>query len=303
MRTPGELPPDLGDVFSVQDAVSRGVTPKRLRTRDLETPVRGARMIPVAAHANRFTQARLDLMRRGRAYAAVAPEGFAFSHVTAARLYRMPLPRRVESINDLDISYLDVHVRRSGVIGHRVKDVVIRVIDGLPVVGPELAWIQLAPLLGVDELVIAGDHLVRRTMPASTLHRIRSAMISHTGARGMKTARAAYDLIRARTDSPKESKLRLLIVYAGLPEPIVNFTVIENGEWVGTPDLAYPELKIAIEYEGDHHRDEATYNDDITRREMFAAAGWTVILITKHQLAHPQHIVSRIRSAILRASR
>lgn len=260
-------------------------------------------MITVDAHDDRFTQARLDLMRRCRAYAAVAPEGFAFSHATAARLYRMPLPAWLERRKSLDVSYLDVHVRRAGIIGHRVKDVVVQDIDGLPVVAPELAWIQLAPLLSVDQLIIAGDHLVRRKLPASTLHRIRSAMISHTGARGMKAARAAHDLIRARTDSPKETELRLLIVYAGLPEPVVNLEVTENGEWVGTPDLAYPELKIAIEYEGDHHRDEATYNDDIIRREMFAAAGWTVILVTKQQLAHPQHIVSRIRAAILLASR
>lgn len=215
----------------------------------------------------------------------------------------MPLPTRLERAESLDVSYLQVHVRRTGVIGHRVKDVVVRCIDGLPVVAPELAWIQLAPLLGVDELVIAGDHLVRRKLPASTLHRIRSAMISHTGARGMKAARAAYEQIRPGTDSSKESEVRLLIVSAGLPEPLVNLEITHNGEWVGRPDLAYPDLKIAIEYEGDHHRDAAIFNDDILRREMFIAAGWTVILITKAQLAHPQHIASRIREAITRVTR
>lgn len=298
-----DLPPGLGEAFSLTDAAEHGVTRQRLRASDLQIPHRGARAIARELPSEHFARLRESLVYRCRAYVPVAPAGFAFSHVTAARLYRMPLPARLERLETLDVSYLDVHVRRVGVIGHRVKDVVVRYIDGMPVVSPELAWIQLAPLLGVDELVIAGDHLVRRKLPASSLHRIRSAMISHTGARGMKTARSAYDLIRARTDSPKESEVRLIIVHAGLPEPQVNVEVTVNGEWVGTPDLAYPQLKIAIEYQGDHHRNEDAYNDDIIRREMFEAAGWTVIPITKAQLARPQHIVSRIRQAIRFASR
>ena len=299
-----DLPEELGVQFSVKDASLLGVPEHRLRAGDLRAHFSGSRNVaPSDAPADFYVRARQELLLMCRAYATVAPEGFAFSHVTAARLYRMPLPARLERLDQLDISYLDFHVRRTGVIGHRVKDVIVRYIDGLPVVAPELAWIQLAPLLGVDQLVIAGDHLVRRKLPASTLHRIRSAMISHTGARGMKTARAAYDLIRAHTDSPKESELRLIIVNAGLPEPVVNVEITVNGEWVGTPDLAYPKLKIAIEYEGDHHRDEDTYNDDIIRRELFAAAGWTMVLVTRAQLAHPQHIITRIRQAIHSASR
>jgi hypothetical protein len=303
MRTPSELPNDLADIFAVAAAMRRGVSRRRLRAKDIQIPLRGVRIITGELAANRFERARQQLLRGSRAYSTIAPTGFAFSHVTAARLYGMPLPARLELTEAVDVAYLDVHVRREGVVGHRVKDVVVRFIDGLPVVAPELAWIQLAPLLSVNELVIAGDHLVRRKMPASSLHRIRSAMIAHTGARGMKKARAAFDLMRARTDSPKESEVRLIIVDGGLPEPLVNVTITVNGEWVGTPDLAYPKLKIAIEYQGDHHRDEGTYNDDIIRREMFEAAGWTVIQITKRQLRHPQHVVSRIRSAIVRASR
>jgi hypothetical protein len=51
-----------------------------------------------------------------------------------------------------------------------------------------------------------------------------------------------------------ESRLRMLLVLAGLPEPTVNHIVRDDrGNWVRRFDLAYPDLRIAIEYDGRHH--------------------------------------------------
>ncbi len=46
-------------------------------------------------------------------------------------------------------------------------------------------------------------------------------------------------------------------------------------------DLGWPDLKIAIEYDGDHHRsDAAQFAKDVLRHEELAALGWTVIRVT-----------------------
>src|SRR5690606_15366551 len=108
---------------------------------------------------------------RCRAFAVVAPPRFRFSHVTAARLHRMPLPRRLENRTELDVS---VHAgaaqpRRRGIVGHRLVLPGECRIAGLPVVTAEVAWLQLATLLDLDDLVIAGDALVRRKQPASSV--------------------------------------------------------------------------------------------------------------------------------------
>lgn len=51
-----------------------------------------------------------------------------------------------------------------------------------------------------------------------------------------------------------ESLLRAAILAAGLPEPTINSRVLdESGGWLARVDLAYPDRRIAIEYQGDHH--------------------------------------------------
>lgn len=166
--------------------------------------------------------------------------------------------------------------------------------EGLPLVEPELAWLQLAEELSRDELVIAGDHLVRRKRPLSTLDRLENCVESAAGARGIRLARAAVCLVRLGTDSPPETWLRLLLLNAGLPEPLVGFTVHHQGYFVGTPDLAYPDEKIAIEYQGGGHRDADVFDEDVDRLERFHDAGWLVIQVTKSARRDPERLIARV---------
>ncbi len=73
-------------------------------------------------------------------------------------------------------------------------------------------------------------------------------------------------LVRAGVDSPPESRLRLLVVLAGLPEPTVNHILRDpvTGEWVRRFELAYRDLLLAIEYQGRWHRQsEEVWSSDI----------------------------------------
>ncbi|MEV0802795.1 DUF559 domain-containing protein [Kribbella sp. NPDC050281] len=94
-----------------------------------------------------------------------------------------------------------------------------------------------------------------------------------------------------------ESRLRLLLVLDGLPEPEVGRVVLDSdGGWLAQPDLCYPEFKIAIEYDGRHHaRDLGQWRRDIRRRENLEREGWLVRVITAHDLLHaPGTVVARI---------
>jgi very-short-patch-repair endonuclease len=82
-------------------------------------------------------------------------------------------------------------------------------------------------------------------------------------------------------ESPMETVLRLLVTDAGLPRPVAQFDVRSAaGLWLARVDLAYPALRVAIEYEGDHHRDRATFRQDITRERRLQQAGWLVLRFT-----------------------
>ncbi len=98
-----------------------------------------------------------------------------------------------------------------------------------------------------------------------------------------------------------ETRLRLLIVHAGLPEPAINRDVIgRHGGWLARPDLSYPDWKIAIEYDGDRHRvDSRQWRRDIARRENLEADGWIVLVITAVDVyQRPAPTLMRIVSAL-----
>src|SRR5690625_389515 len=91
----------------------------------------------------------------------------------------------------------------------------------------------------------------------------------------------AIPLRRLGVRPPRETALRLQIMAAGLPEPVVAHPVTLEGRTFH-PDLSYPDLSIAIEYEGDHHRvDDWQWDADIRREDLFREAGWEYLRITK----------------------
>ncbi len=292
------LPSTLPARFAVAEARALGVTGHRLRASDLVAPFRGARTpAPVLPDGDEWARARAELIERCRAYLPVGPVDTVFSHVTAARLHGIPLPRSLEARAEIDVSTgRGIQPRMRGVIGHRVAHVLAQV-HGLPVAPPEVAWLEIAPMLSVDELVVAGDHLVRRERPASTVDRLRAAVDAARSRRGISRARRALVDIRPGTDSPPESRMRLELVRAGLPEPAVRYTVRDDdGFFVGTPDLAYVAQRIAIEYEGEIHRTDLTvFEEDIERREMFERADWRVVRVRGRHLKVRGQLAARIR--------
>ena len=74
--------------------------------------------------------------------------------------------------------------------------------------------------------------------------------------------------------------------------------MVEGGDWLGRVDLAFPEAKVAIEYEGAYHfQDEQIVRDD-DRYARLCAAGWTVIRLSAADLRDLGAVVERIRAAL-----
>ena len=300
------LPDDLGPEFAVEAGRAAGLSRGRMRAGDLDALFRGSRSahlepvdtagLPAAEH---FEVMHALFVARCRAYLPVAPDDFRFGLVTAARLYRIPLPPELQRRDSLDVVVASNRFppRMAGVSGHRTLELPpSRIVEGLPLMPPELVWLSLARVLTLDQLIVAGDFLVRRKTPLSSLDGLRAALAEHGAKPGAVRARESIEQVRPGTDSPKESEMRLILVRAGLPEPQIGYTVYDvNGHWVGTPDLAYVARRVALDYEGDIHRtDERTFRGDIERREMFADAGWRYIRVTQDHLRAPHRLVARV---------
>jgi hypothetical protein len=272
--------------FDTRLALSLGVSPSRLRASDLEAPFTGIRVTALAASVD----------GRCRAYVPRLRSDQFFSHATAAALMRIPLPRRIEIDERLHVSDRGSRPRTRGVIGHRSFGTPIALVGDLPVTHPDWLLSELAAELTIDELVVAGDALVRRKRAPTTVEALRLTA-EGLSVRGIVRVRRALREVRPGTDSPMETRLRLLIIRAGLPEPVIGHTIRDsNGDFVGTPDLSYVTQRVAIEYERAVHRDDPrVFAEDILRRELMQEADWYVIrVISDHVYKSPQWLTGRI---------
>jgi hypothetical protein len=103
----------------------------------------------------------------------------------------------------------------------------------------------------------------------------------YKGHRNIRRARRALTLVDAGAESPRETWLRLLVIEAGYPPPQTQIPVYgEYGELVAVVDMGWEDVKIALEYDGDHHRtDRRQLREDIERFEALPELGWITIRV------------------------
>lgn len=292
MRTPQPLPGTLGPDFTVAAALEKGATRDRLRATDLAHPFWGARSVAAPD----------DVFSRALALAPLLHPDQYFSHVTAARLLGLRMPERPLPPT-LHLTYRHAHraMRRPGVVGHKtIRPARVVTVDGIPVSSPLDAWCESAPLLGVDELIAMGDGLVARRSPLATLEELGDAVRRCAGRRGSRRLQLAAPHIRSGTDSVRETRLRLVVVRAGLPEPEVNPPLVDaNGVVLAHGDLAWIHHRVVLEYEGRQHaEDPVQFAIDIARLNRIAAAGFHVIRVDKVLLADERTLIALIRDAL-----
>jgi very-short-patch-repair endonuclease len=288
VRSPSDLPDPLREraAFSVREARRCGVSFRRLGAGDLLRPYAGVR-VPASCE--------LDHLTRTRAYALRMPPTQLFSHVTAALIFGVPLPPRLEGSPTLHVSVrsgADAPSAR-GILGHVIRPERLTEVEhiGLRLTHPAITWCQLAGFLDLDDLIAAGDYLVTGAEPLhgdgplSTIAELRAALDRYRGARGIRTARVAIEHVRYGSVSRRETFLRLAIARNGLPQPALNFVVRnDDGVFVAMVDAAYPEFRVAVEYESDFHRERQRFRADIRRRERLEDEGWTVVRVTADDL-------------------
>ncbi|HET8560078.1 MAG TPA: hypothetical protein VFL69_06130 [Marmoricola sp.] len=227
------------------------------------------------------------------------PSAFA-SHHTAAEVLGLPVP----DSPDLHVSVLrrEDRSQRQGIDCHlapQESHIVRR--RGIRVAAPLELFVQLAGSLGLVDLVVLGDAMVRKRLVGA------DDLVEHcrsSGVRHARAARRAAAYVRAEVDSPMESRLRMLIVLAGLPEPEVNHQIRDaDGHVLRRFDLSYPGLRLIVEYDGRPHVEVVdNWESDLERREQFDEWGWRIIVVTSRGIyREPARTVDRVHRALRRA--
>lgn len=313
------LPPDLGVAFTVRAAREQGVARSRMRASDLRTPYFGVRTSGPAPADDYEASVR----RRIAEFAPRMRQVEYFCLVAAAVIWDAPVPARVfwrgdgsgERPLDIGVTLPARASRVRGVSGRSVREgwATVRSAPGagLPVTSPASTWAMMAELLERDELIVLGDYLVREPMrtddpPARATIAELDAAMSVGRRRGIAALREALPFIRTRSRSARETMTRLLIRDAGMPEPDLNWPVEVDGVTIALIDLAFPELKLGFEYEGEQHLiDPSQWAADIRRYEALADLGWRIIRLTKADLAprYAPRLIARMRAAYAAAQR
>jgi hypothetical protein len=169
---------------------------------------------------------------------------------------------------------------------------------GVRVSSPVQTFLDLAALLDLVDLVVLGDSLVKAKHCAA---RALVAAADGWKGHGARQARRAARLVRAGVDSPMESRLRMLIVLAGLPEPQVNFVLRNSdGEWLMRFDLYYPAYRLVVEYDGRQHaEDDDQWDHDIDQREDLDHWGYRLVVVrSKGIFVEPERTLRRIAAAL-----
>jgi hypothetical protein len=159
---------------------------------------------------------------------------------------------------------------------------------------------DLGRRLDLEAAVIRIDALMNAT--GVTRASVDAIATRYPGARGIRTLGRALDLVDRGSESPQETRLRLLLGQSGLPRPVTQIPVAdERGRVRRRIDMGYPQWMVGIEYDGEQHFDNADgYADDIVRLEFLANRGWTIVRVSARQLRYERSaIVARVRRALV----
>lgn len=307
MNRRAPLPEPFADgPFAIAAALEGGVSPSRLRSSDLVAPFQGVRT----------TREPADVAELAAAFAPRLRSGHVYIGITAGRLRGLPMATAWERSEPLFVG-VPAGMTRTRARGVRSREfdatrLESGTLDGLPVLGPASTVMSLARETPHADLVVLIDALIT---PSKRYRDLRLARRPFTdlaalavfaercrGLHGAAAFAAAVDDARVGADSPQETRSRLAIVAAGLPEPVVQLEVWADGVLCAEIDLAYPDWKIAIEYEGEHHlTDPAQWAKDIRRQELLESLGWIVIRVTKTDLHDGgRRLIERVRAALAR---
>lgn len=284
------MPPGFRErPFTYAEARAVGLTDSSLRKSSWRQLFRGvwAHVDLVDNRETRLAAARL----------VIPPHG-VLCGLTAAWIYQADVRRQDD---------LDVHVgfpegkrirNQPGLVVSQetLKASDVWTISGVAVTSPvRTAYDCLRLLRGRERLVVA-DALTH--LGVTTVEELRRYFATQRRMRNLRIAERLLDDIEPKSESPMETRLRLVLIEGGLPRPEAQWEIKNSAGVVKWRlDLAYPDVKVAIEYDGAWHWKQR--RDDDRRRAALRALGWDVHVFDSDEVyGNPDRVVSEVRAAI-----
>jgi hypothetical protein len=237
---------------------------------------------------------------RARAATTLLPNAVVTGR-SAAVLWGVDLAGPYDPV-ELTVSPASRQVRVAGLVVRRalLDADLVRRRRGVPVTTPAATAVRLASVLSQDSAVAAIDHLIDAGVV--TLDAVRDLAARAQGA-GSTRAREAAALADGLAGSPQETRVRLLIGRSPLPAPVAQYRVFDRDGFVARVDFAWPERRLALEYDGLWHGEAGQFIRDRERLNRLREAGWQVVFVTAADLRDPDRLLARIAAALAASAR
>ncbi len=279
-------------LFTYDQAVGSGASDGLIKHR-----VRIGRWIRVGGGVYRVAGVPVTWQQRALAACLVAGPGAVVSHRSAAVVWGVsgfrpgPLEITVPAGRSGRNSLAEVH--RSDRLPTRDRTTRQRI----PVTRPARTVIDLAGRVGPALLEEAVDDvLCRRLVPLDKLRRRADELGRRRGSRALRTVLEAWTP-GALPEGVAEMRIVRRLVAAGLPEPVRQHEIRQDGELVARVDLAYPAERLAIELDSFRwHAGRGPFRSDRLRGNRIEAAGWRVLRATPEDAEHGHDLIRAARA-------
>jgi very-short-patch-repair endonuclease len=185
-------------------------------------------------------------------------------------------------------SHTGLTVRRSQLVPSEVTE-----IKGFPVTTLHRTLRDLCLFAAPIDALIALDAALqwKRTDKA----RLLGDPVTRKGRRGAARLRFLVQLA-APAESPMETRLRWLLIRAGLPKPEVQVDLRDGGQFIARADLFYPDSRLVIEFDGGNHRERLV--SDNRRQNLLIRAGFRILRFTAADIfMHPEVVAAQVRGS------
>jgi hypothetical protein len=160
--------------------------------------------------------------------------------------------------------------------------------DGIPVTTPERTLLDLGAVCHESVVEMALDAAEKDGLVTVSGLRRTLQRLGRQGRNGAGVLRRVLDLQYGRPAVPEsemETRLFQVLRRHGLPAPVAQYEIRDGGAFIGRVDAAYPDLRIAIEYDSvEHHTGRRKILADSDRRNRLWAVGWFPITATVDDL-------------------
>lgn len=188
----------------------------------------------------------------------------------------------------------------SGLTVHRRDGVPLTVIGDRMASTPAWTAVEVARELRRPRALATLDAALR----SQTCQRqdLLDVSLRQRGRRGIVAVRELIPLANPLAESPMESEARLAMHDGGLPEPVLQYEIIDFDGKLWRVDFAWPDEMVTVEYDGfDWHSSPADLQRDRQKRAALEEMGWRVLSIVGDDVRRrPTVMVRRLAGHLAR---